>query len=267
MKQNLSAVRVGVATLASALSVGLLGCKDEVPNVVVFDAAPATATPQAVDLSTCRGCQLMPQSSWAFQGVYRDSECSVPLAQALVPACATVPTLSAVSLAYTDAVGSRKAGDSGQVTLTEAIAPDAIRFRKAGTDCVAANEVATDVAPTCAGGKACRNPAGAIACDGCQNLADGCPEYVTTRAYASFDDPELKMTATGGGRSNSGLAACCNALAAEGKRLGASPEGGLLLSAAAQCTALVAQGKQGVEFAAIKSMLGGRAMPKLCAGL
>lgn len=254
------------------LGVTLIGCRDEAQTTPLFDASPVAApsASAAVDLSQCPGCQLAPQPAWTFAGVYRDAACTEPLAQALVPACAPTPALAAASLTYVDEVGSRKAGDTAEVTLTEAVAPDAPRYRKTAKGCAAANEMATAVAPTCAAGsKACRNAAGALACDGCRTFANGCPDYQETRLYAVIDDPSLK-TAGGGGGSGGGLAAlraCCSALSKEGKRLGASPEGGLLLQAAAQCQAVAANSAGGVELAAFKSMLGGRKIPALCAGL
>lgn len=256
-------IGLGASSLFAAT---LLGCSREVAPVSWFDAGPAPTPSAAVDLSQCRGCQLLPQLTWSFSGIYRDSSCTVPLAQALVPACAPVPALGSASLVYVDEIGSRKSNDSAQVTLTEAVAPDAVRFRKVASGCVSANEVATNVAPTCTGSKVCRNATGGLVCDGCRTFADGCPEYEDTRAYAAFEDPDLNATKPSGGGSSSGLRACCNALTSEGKRLGASPEGGLLLQAAAQCNGIAAQGAKGVEFAAIKSMLGGR-LPSLCSGL
>ncbi len=63
---------------------------------------------------------------------------------------------------------------------------------------------------------------------------------------------------------------CCNALGAEGKRLGGSPEGGMFTAAAAQCSTLAAQaGSTGTapELAIVRQMLAGRTLPAACAGL
>lgn len=249
----------------------LIACGDKTPPAPLFDAAPAPATSAsaAVDLSQCPGCGLAPQASWSFSGIYKDNACTEPLAQAVVPGCASLSALGSATLTYVDEIGSRKAGDSAEVTLKEQVA-DGVRYRKTDKGCVPANEAATDIAPSCAAsGKVCRNAAGALACDGCRTFANGCPDYQETRAYASFEDPSLKIAATGGGGAGGlgALRACCNALATAGKALGASPEGGALVTAAAQCQALVKNGATGVEFAAIKSMLAGKPLPPLCAGL
>jgi len=62
---------------------------------------------------------------------------------------------------------------------------------------------------------------------------------------------------------------CCNAIAAEGKRLGNSPEGGLFTSAAAQCNAIANQlGPKGAapELGVVRTLLAGRTLPAACAG-
>jgi hypothetical protein len=66
------------------------------------------------------------------------------------------------------------------------------------------------------------------------------------------------------------LKQCCNAIGAEGKRLGASPEGGMFTAAAAQCNTLAAQaGATGTapELAVVRGMLAGRTLPAACSGL
>jgi hypothetical protein len=65
------------------------------------------------------------------------------------------------------------------------------------------------------------------------------------------------------------LKQCCNALAAEGKRMGSSPEAGMFTAAAAQCSATAAQiGPTGTapELGAIRGLLAGRNVPAVCAG-
>ena len=65
------------------------------------------------------------------------------------------------------------------------------------------------------------------------------------------------------------LKQCCAALAAEGKRMGASPEAGMFTAAAAQCSATAAQiGPTGTapELGAIRGLLAGRNVPAVCAG-
>ncbi|MFO0663367.1 MAG: hypothetical protein U0174_05420 [Polyangiaceae bacterium] len=66
------------------------------------------------------------------------------------------------------------------------------------------------------------------------------------------------------------LKACCNQLAAEGKRMGAgSAEGGMIIAAAAQCNAMAAQaGTSGnaAEMGVIRNLLQGRNVPPVCGG-
>lgn len=242
-------------------------------DAAVVTAAPVEAGPAAVDLMQCPGCQLAPQPVWTFEGIYRDDKCTDPLAQTAVAACAVVPTLGQTNLNYVDEVGARKAGESANVTLVEQVASTAPRFRKTAKGCVRANESATDITPTsCGGSRACRDSSGALACTGCRTFANGCPDHEETRMYATVNDPVLKG-ATAGGQAGGGnvarLRQCCAVLAAEAKRLGSSPEAGLLNTAAAQCNTLAtAAGPSGTapELGALRSLLAGRTIPPVCAG-
>lgn len=66
------------------------------------------------------------------------------------------------------------------------------------------------------------------------------------------------------------LKQCCNAIAKEAQRLGASPEAGMLTAAAAQCNVLAAQaGPTGnaPELAPVRGLLAGRQLPAACSGL
>lgn len=258
-----------VVVLASA-------CKEKeqpTPPVTPPDAAPVTSTePKQVDLSTCVGCQNPVLPAWSFQGVYRDERCTVPVAQIAVPACAQVPQVGEATVTFAEGVGARKAGESSTVTLTEVVAPNAARFRKAGArDCVRLDESAVDLTPAaCAGQQVCRDDLGGLSCSACRKLENGCPDYEETRMYAVFDDKGAKPAGGGGGGGNlARLRQCCAALAAEARRLGASPEAGVLNTAAAQCNALVtAAGPSGnaPELGALRTILAGRPVPAICAG-
>lgn len=185
----------------------------------------------------------------------------------MTPACAVVPALGQASINYVDEVGPRKAGSSAAVTLKEQIGPAANRYRKAGNVCVRANEGAVDLTPVnCAGQRVCRDASGALACANCRTFASGCADYEESRMYAAIDDPN-KPKVGGGGDSLARLRQCCAAISAEATRQGNAPE---LLSAAASCNMLVAAaGPNGnaPELAAVRSMLGGRQLPAVCAGL
>ena len=66
------------------------------------------------------------------------------------------------------------------------------------------------------------------------------------------------------------MLACCNALGAQGKQNANSPEGQMILSAAAQCTAAAKNvGPNGTapEFAVVRQMLAGKQLPAACNGL
>lgn len=65
------------------------------------------------------------------------------------------------------------------------------------------------------------------------------------------------------------LRQCCNALGAEAKKMGASPEAGLLVQAAAQCSAMAGQaGARGSapELGVLRTLLAGRTIPPVCSG-
>jgi hypothetical protein len=270
------------AALLSSLASGVAfsDCKEKdgkdgvglVPDAAIATpaaTAPATAAAPTTDLSQCGGCSAASVASWSFEGVFRDAACTDPLVQAVTPACATVPAVGPVSVTFVDAVGARAAGAAATVTLKEQVAPEAPRYRKSGGACVRANEGATFVTPmSCAGQRVCRDAAGTLACANCRTLATGCPDHEETRTYATFDSG-----AQPGASGNANLARlrqCCAAIGAQARTLGASPEAGLLQAAAAQCIALVnAAGPNGnaPEISVVKTMLAGRQLPAVCAGL
>lgn len=262
--------------LVPALSLFVPACKEktpEIPDAGLVTAAPVeTAPAQITDTSQCPGCQLAAQAAWAFQGIYRDSACTDPLVQQAPPACAAVPALGTASVTYVEEVGGRKAGETANVELTEQIPPTTPRFRKSGTKCVPADESAVDLTPVgCAGQKVCRDATGALACANCRTFPNGCPDFEETRIYAAVNDPQIKKApgAAGGGGNLARLRQCCAALAAEAKRLGSSPEAGMLNTAAQQCNTLVAAaGPSGTapELGAIRTALAGRNVPAICAG-
>jgi hypothetical protein len=263
-------------TLLGLLSLCLFACSDRPKptglTVGQADAAAAVAPPDAgpADLSKCTGCQNAAQGAWTFEGIYKDAACTEPLAQSATAACGAIAPLGQVSLTYVDEVGLRKAAEVATVTLAEQIPPEATRYRKSDKKCVPFNEGGMAITPAaCAGSKVCRNQAGALACTECRTFANGCPDFAETRTYASVTDPGLKAKAGGGGGNAGRLSQCCTALAAEARRLGASPEAGLLNSAAVQCSALVAAaGPNGnaPELGVLRNALAGRPLPAVCAG-
>lgn len=268
------------AIVLSLTAVGLLiACKPDKQGagMVVEGGAASAAVPSAAPVATaavdpgqCQGCAMAVTPTWTFEGIYSDAQCNEPLAQAPHPACAAITAMGKTTFTYVDAVGLRKAGENATINLAAEVAPNAARFRKAGNTCVKANEAATPLTPAgCAGKKVCRDAAGALTCDpgACRTLNNGCPNYEETRMYATIDDPGLKAKGGGGGGN---LAACCAAIVAEAKRLGPSPEAGLLMSAAATCQALAAQaGPSGTapELGALRAALAGRQVPPICRAL
>jgi hypothetical protein len=262
--------------LVSSVLVAFVGCKDKGVGVVPIDATPpaTTGTPEAgaaVDINTCAACQaLSPTASWTFEGVYRDDKCTVPLAQIATASCGVVPALGQTTLTYVDEHGTKKAGESAQVTLTEQIDPLTARYRKTAKGCARANESATALTPPgCAGQRVCRDDKGALVCTGCRTFANGCPDFEETRMYAAIDEGAKPAAGGGGGGNVARLKQCCAQLSAEAKRLGPSPEAGLLNNAAAQCMAIAAAaGPNGTapELGAIRTLLAGRNIPPICAG-
>ncbi len=268
------------ASVAALSGLLLSDCRDKdkpQPTGLVPDAAAVTTTTapaqaQVTDVSQCGGCQTTTTvPTWSFEGIYRDATCTDPVAQTVTPSCGTVPAPGATSVTYVDAVGGRKAGESANVTLKELVAAEAPRFRKTDKGCVKANEAGTPITPpTCAGNRVCRDANGMLTCTACRTFGNGCPDFEETRTYAVVDDPVAFGAKKTGGGGNANLARCCAAIAAEAKRLGSSPEAGLLTQVAAQCSALAAQAGPNAnapEIAAVKAMLQGRPVPPVCAGL
>jgi hypothetical protein len=86
---------------------------------------------------------------------------------------------------------------------------------------------------------------------------------------ADADAPVAKYTGPAVNTNVARLKQCCNALAAEAKRMGSSPEAGMFTAAAAQCSTLASQiGPSGnaPELGAIRGLLAGRNIPAVCAG-
>jgi hypothetical protein len=266
-----------VLPLACVAILDLAACKDNEKDKgggLVADAsltqADAGATPANVDINQCVGCATPAPFAWTFEGIYRDDKCTDPLAQLAAGACAQIPALGPTNLTYNDEVGPRKAGEAAQVTLTDQVDPTAPKFRKSGTKCVKVNDGAVNLTPTnCGGLRVCRDATGGLTCAAsCRTLSTGCPDFEESRLYAGFTDPNMKKPGGGGGNGGR-LAQCCNALAAEAKRLGSSPEAGVIATAAAQCQVLAAQvGPNGTapELGAIRTALQGRPVPAVCQG-
>lgn len=262
----------GLFTLALLLAAA---CKEnqgqaDAGAVLVTTAPVVEAGPVQVDITQCAGCSLAAQPAWTFEGIFADPACTEPLAQLVSSACAVIPPVGPTSITYVDEVGGRKAGETASITLTAQVASGQ-HYRKAGTACVKANEAAVDVTPVnCVGQRVCRDAAGSLVCTGCRTFANGCPDFEETRMYASISDDKIKGTKPVQADSLGRLRACCNAIAAEAKRLGSSPEAGMLTAASVQCTALVAAaGPNGTapELSAVRGLLAGRQLPAICVGL
>jgi hypothetical protein len=84
-------------------------------------------------------------------------------------------------------------------------------------------------------------------------------------------DADAAKKATGPGVSTNvaRLRQCCGQLRTQAKAMGASPEAGMLLGAAAQCDGLAAQAGPGAnapELGLLRTALAGRNIPPVCAG-
>jgi hypothetical protein len=263
-------------TLLVAAAALFVACKEKEPAGLVADAAPLATTPvdagpPAVDIMQCAGCAQAAQPAWQFAGIYRDEQCTDPVAQTAPSACAVIAAPGPAPVTFIDEAPGHKAGETANVTLSEQLAPEAPRFRKAGTKCVRANEMAVNLTPMgCAGQRVCRDVTGGLTCTGsCRTLSTGCPDFEETRMYAVIGGNKARPAASGGSNSLARLRECCNQLSAEARRLGASPEAGVLASAAAQCVATVnAAGPNGTapELGLIRNLLAGRNLPAVCAG-
>jgi hypothetical protein len=104
---------------------------------------------------------------------------------------------------------------------------------------------------------------------------DSAPLVLTTLeedAGADADaDADAAKKATGPGvpTNVARLRQCCGQLRTQAKAMGASPEAGMLLGAAAQCDGLAAQAGPGAnapELGLLKTALAGRNIPPVCAG-
>lgn len=104
---------------------------------------------------------------------------------------------------------------------------------------------------------------------------DSAPLVLTTLeedAGADADaDADAAKKATGPGvpTNVARLRQCCGQLRTQAKAMGASPEAGMLLGAAAQCDGLAAQAGPGAnapELGILKTALAGRNIPPICAG-
>lgn len=88
-------------------------------------------------------------------------------------------------------------------------------------------------------------------------------------ADADAAEAGKKFTGTGVSTNVSRLRQCCGQLRTQAKAMGASPEAGFILGAAAQCDGLAAQAGPGAnapELGILKTALAGRNIPAICAG-
>jgi hypothetical protein len=88
-------------------------------------------------------------------------------------------------------------------------------------------------------------------------------------ADADAADAAKKATGPGVPTNVARLRQCCGQLRTQAKAMGASPEAGMLLGAAAQCDSLAAQAGPGAsapELGLLKTALAGRNIPPVCAG-
>ena len=89
-------------------------------------------------------------------------------------------------------------------------------------------------------------------------------------ADADADAPAKKWTGPAVNPNVQKLKACCAALGNQGKQNAASPEGQMIINAAAQCnTAAGHLGPNGTapELAVVRGLMQGKTIPPICAGL
>ena len=88
-------------------------------------------------------------------------------------------------------------------------------------------------------------------------------------ADADAAEAGKKFTGTGVSTNVARLRQCCGQLRTQAKAMGASPEAGFLVGAAAQCDGLAAQAGPGAnapELGILRTALAGRNLPPICAG-
>ena len=88
-------------------------------------------------------------------------------------------------------------------------------------------------------------------------------------ADADAAEAGKKFTGTGVSTNVARLRQCCGQLRTQAKAMGASPEAGFLVGAAAQCDGLGAQAGPGAnapELGILRTALAGRNLPPICAG-
>jgi hypothetical protein len=88
-------------------------------------------------------------------------------------------------------------------------------------------------------------------------------------ADAADADAGKKFTGTAVNTNVARLKQCCNQLRIQAKAMGASPEAGMLLTAAGQCDTMaagVAPNANVPELGALRTLLAGRNVPPVCAG-
>ncbi len=88
-------------------------------------------------------------------------------------------------------------------------------------------------------------------------------------ADADAAEAGKKFTGTPVNTNVARLKQCCNQLRIQAKAMGASPEAGMLMSAAAQCDTMASQvgpGGTAPEMGVIRNLLAGRNIPPACAG-
>jgi hypothetical protein len=103
---------------------------------------------------------------------------------------------------------------------------------------------------------------------------DSAPLVLTTLEEDAGEDADAadaakKATGPGVPTNVARLRQCCGQLRTQAKAMGATPESGMLLGAAAQCDGLAAAAGPGAsapELGVLKAALAGRTLPPICAG-
>jgi predicted lipid-binding transport protein (Tim44 family) len=116
-------------------------------------------------------------------------------------------------------------------------------------------------APLDLGGPPPSQDAGVVQLTPLDDAGDAAPEAEPARK---------KWSGGGGGNANAArIRACCNAIRHEAAKLGAAPEGVMMMTVAAQCDMVAAQvaGGSAPEFTQVRTMLKGHTIPNACQGM
>ncbi len=173
-----------VAVLALALAFTTSCTKRSEAN----DVDAESILPPTARAPVCRGCDGVEPVKWGFVGMYRDSACKRPVIQALHMACAPVSLPASGAEAKVSIFerfrGQRGLGQELLLSVRAPVTPQDKLFLLREGACRPQDDKTKRLPAGCSnGGLVCRTASGALACDSCRKLANGCADYEGVMAY------------------------------------------------------------------------------------